>query len=68
MISHKLKAAIKLGNIPAYKIAQKAGLDPSVLSKLMCGISKIKKNDPRIIAVGKVLGISPIDCFQEKSE
>ena len=57
MISEKLRAAIKLSPERAYKIAQKAGLDPSTLSKITCGIIKVKPGDPRVIAVGKILGI-----------
>jgi transcriptional regulator with XRE-family HTH domain len=68
MISEKLRAAIKLNHKPAYKIAQKAGVDPSALSKLVCGIIKVKPGDPRLIRVGKVLGISADECFQEKIE
>ena len=40
MVSERFRAAIKLGDEPAYKIAQKAGLDPSTLSKLICGIPR----------------------------
>ena len=64
-ISQKLKAAVKLSDLPAYKIAQQANLDPSTLSKLICGITKIKPQDHRVIAVGHVLGIPPDECFQE---
>lgn len=66
MISHKLRAAIKLNPIPAYKIAHAAGLDPSTLSKLMCGITKVKPGDPRVLKVGKILGLSPEQCFQHR--
>jgi len=66
MVSERLRAAIKLGHEPAYKIAQKAGLDPSTLSKLICGITNVKPDDPRVIAVGRVLNIPPNECFQEK--
>jgi hypothetical protein len=65
MVSEKLIAAIKLGNEPAYKIAQKADLDPSTLSKLICGISKVKPGDPRVIAIGRVLNIPADQCFQD---
>jgi hypothetical protein len=68
MVSYKLRAAIKLGNEPAYRIAQKAGLDPSTLSKLICGITKVKHQDPRVIAAGRVLGLSPEDCFEEQEK
>ncbi len=65
--SRKLKNAIKL-NGPAYKIAHRAGLHPSTLYKLMCGIELIKPNDERVIAVGKVLDISPYECFEESAK
>ena len=65
MVSEKLRAAIKLGNIQAYKVAHKAGMDPSTLSKLICGIIKVKYGDTRVIKVGKVLGLLPDECFQK---
>jgi hypothetical protein len=64
MISKKLRAAVKLANEPAYKIAQRASVQPAVLSRLMCGIDLPKPNDPRLIAVGKVLGLQPWECFE----
>jgi hypothetical protein len=64
MISLKLKIAIKLSDEPAYKLAQKAGLDPSTLSKLLCGIIQVKPNDPRIVAIGKIVGIPKDECFE----
>jgi len=68
MVSQKLKIAIKLGDEPAYRIAQKAGLDPSTLSKLICGIVKVKDNDQRVIAVGRVVGLRAAECFQKEVE
>lgn len=65
MVSQKLKAAIKLGDEPAYLIAHRAGIDPSTLSKLICGIIQVKTGDQRVINVGKVLGIPPEECFQK---
>jgi len=64
-VSDKLKAAVKLSNFPSYEIAHQANLDPSTLSKLICVIAKIKDQDRRVIAVGRVLGIPPDECFQE---
>jgi hypothetical protein len=64
MISNKFRDAIKL-NAPAYQIARKARLHHSTLSKLLCGIDEVKPNDPRIIAVGKVLGLSAEECFEK---
>ena len=68
MLSEKFVAAVKLGPKRAYEVAQEAGIHPSTLSKLMCGIERAKTNDKRIIAVAKVLGITAEDCFQEEEE
>ena len=50
VISKKLIAALKLNSTPAYKIAWSAGVNPTMLSKLINGIEKPKPNDPRVIA------------------
>ena len=65
MISHKFIAGVKLSEKRAYKIAHEAGVDPSVLSKLLCGIVKPKNNDHRVISVGRVLGLKPEECFEK---
>jgi hypothetical protein len=64
-VSQKLIAAIKLNRLPAYKIAWSAGINPTMLSKLINGIERPKPNDQRIINVGQVLGIPENECFQE---
>ena len=65
MISQKFKASLKLADRPAYRIAQDVGVNPNDLSKIIRGILPTKKNDPRVIAVGKILGLKPEECFQE---
>ena len=67
-ISNTLKGKVKLYNIPAYKLAQKAGVDPVVLSKLMNGIIQPKANDPRILAIAKIIGLNPDECFFEENK
>jgi len=64
MVSEKLKMALKTSPYKAYEIAHDAKIHPSTLSKIICGIEKIKENDHRVIAVGRVLGIQPADCFK----
>lgn len=66
MISQKLRVAIKLSEKRAYKIAQEADLHPSTLSKLLNGIERARRNDPRVLRVGEVLGIPENECFNEK--
>jgi hypothetical protein len=68
IVSQKLISAIKLSPVPAYKIAWSAGINPTMLSKLINGIEKPRPSDPRIIAVGKVLGIPAEECFQNGQE
>jgi len=65
ILSEKFVAAIKLNDRPAYEIAWEAGVTPTVLSKLLNGIEKPKPNDPRVIAVGRMLDIPPEECFKD---
>ncbi len=64
MISKTLWNAIRLSDLRSYEIAHRAGIHPSTLSKILCGIDRVERGDPRVIAIGKVLGFSPEDCFQ----
>ena len=64
-ISKAFIAAVKLSGQRSYKLANMADLNPSTLSKLICGIEKVKPNDPRIISLGRVLGLRPEDCFED---
>ncbi len=62
-ISKEFLTRLKLNDLPAYKIARKAGVDHVKLSKLIHGIAKVKPHDPDVIAVGKVLGLTEYECF-----
>ena len=64
MLSEKFIMAVKTSPEKMYEIAHKAKIHPSTLSKLICGIERIKDNDPRIIAVGQVLGLKTNECFK----
>ena len=65
-VSQKLIVAIKLNPMSAYKLAWSAGLNPTMLSKLINGIERPKPNDRRIINVGKVIGVPASECFQDE--
>ena len=65
MITEKLIRAVKLSDRRSYQIAHAAGIHPSTLSRIVCGIDKVKKGDPRVLAVARTLGISENDCFNE---
>jgi len=64
-VSEEFRASVYLNEKPGYRIAQAANLDPSVLSKLLHGITRIKRNDERVLRVAKVLGLKPEECFRE---
>lgn len=69
-VSKAFIAAVKLSDQRSYKLAMIAGLNPSTLSKIICGIERVKPNDPRVLAVGRILGLKPDECFEkgEKEE
>jgi hypothetical protein len=67
-VSHKFIAAVKLAGRPAYRIAWEAELHPVLLSKIISGYERIRPNDGRVIAVGKVLGLPPGECFVIEKE
>ncbi len=64
-LSREFLVRLKLGREPAYRVAQQAGVNPSTLSKLIRGIASVGVDDGRIIAVGRVLGLSPAECFDD---
>lgn len=66
-ISRQFKIEVKLHEKPAYRLAMEAGINPNKLYKLMSGISQAKPNDPSVIAVGRVLGLNPSDCFEHEA-
>ena len=65
-ISRKFIEAVKLGDRRSYEVALLSGLNPSTLSKLICGIEKVKPHDPRVISAGRVLGLKPNECFEDE--
>ena len=65
-VSEKFLVRLKLHPLPAYQIAQQAGVNPVVLSKLINGIDPVKPKDPRIVAVGRVLGLEPDEVFDSR--
>jgi hypothetical protein len=67
-LSEKLRAAIKLSDRRAYLIAHQAGIHPATLSKLLNGIEVPKPEDPRVLAVARVLGISPHEAFSDNCQ
>ena len=63
-VSKRLIVALKLSDQPAYRIAQRAKIDPPVLSKLIHGALPVQENDPRILRVAKLLGVPAAEAFE----
>jgi len=49
---------------PQYQIAKAAGLHPVVLSSLLHDARPVQPDDPRVIAVGRIVGVPPSECFE----
>jgi hypothetical protein len=64
-LSRQFIEAVKLAPRPAYRIAHDAGLHPATLSKLLTGAERVRPEDPRVLAVARVLGIDADRCFEE---
>ena len=67
-VSQQFLIRLKLNELPAYKLAQRAGVNPTTLSKLINGIDRVRPQDPRIIAVGEIIGLSESECFEQIEE
>lgn len=64
MISTQFIAAVKLAKQRSYQIAHAANMHPSTLSRIITGAEKVKPNDPRVLRVASVLGLSATECFE----
>lgn len=65
-VSEKFIRIIKLHSYRRYEIALAAGLHPSTLSKILTGAEPIRRGDPRVIRIGKVIGLEPHEFFEEE--
>jgi len=45
MISKRLKEVVKLSDLESYHIAHAVGLHPTILSRIVCEIEKVKVGD-----------------------
>jgi len=64
-LSDQFKIRLKLNEVPQYKIAQRAGVNPNVLSRLVRGVDQVRLDDARIHRVASVLGLQRDEAFVE---
>jgi hypothetical protein len=64
LISKKFVKTIKLHDKRAYEIANEAGIHQTKLSHIMNGVCTVEPGDINVLAVAKVIGLSPEDCFE----
>ncbi len=64
-ISKKFINTVKLSPKRAYQIAKEAGIHESTLSHIINNIRDVQDSDSRVLSVGKVLGLTPKECFEE---
>ena len=64
-ISREFLIRLKLNRTPAYRVANRAGVNPNTLSRLINGIDRVKRRDTRIVAVGQLLGLDETECFEQ---
>ncbi len=68
MLSKQFRDAVRLHPAPQYRLAISCGIDPCWLSKALHSAVKIRIGEPRIIAIGKLIGLGPADCFVDEEE
>lgn len=64
-VSKKLATAIRGAGVPAYRLAWRADMHPTVLSKLLHGAERVQDNDARLLRLAKLLDLSADEVFED---
>lgn len=67
MLSQQFKDRLKLWHEPQYRVALKADVNPSLLSKWVIGAQRVRNGDARLVRVGQILGLKPDEIFEKDS-
>jgi hypothetical protein len=68
-VSSRLRSAVwakRAAGMKQYELARAADVNVSVFSSLVNDIVPIQRNDPRVVRIGALLGLSPAECFDER--
>ena len=68
MISQRFRNAYHLHDGPRYRVAMAVGVSPVWLSKVVHGAVSVPPGDPRVVAIGRQLGLKPQECFDAVRE
>jgi hypothetical protein len=66
VVSDKFLAALKRSDLPAYRLAARAGVSPSWFSKALHGAVRTEPSDSRFIAIGRLLGLGANEVFHDE--
>lgn len=65
VVSETLRQAVKLSHYKQYQLAGALGIDRSVFSTLINGITRVRLNDPRVCKLADLFGIPSELAFAE---
>jgi hypothetical protein len=65
-VSKALFAAVKAAAVPQYRLEQRVGLSPGMVTVLIRGYRPIERDDPRVVALAKEVGLNPQRAFSRR--
>lgn len=68
MISRRLWEAVQLSGKRRYELAREAGIHPNVLSQILHGMRPIRRGDPKVLQLGRLLGLTADEIFAETGD
>ena len=66
-ISRDLFVAVKASPEKGYKIAERAGIPHPTLSRILHGVERLRRRDPRVLAIAREVGVPAERAFAVES-
>lgn len=67
-INKKLWEAVQLSGKRRYVLARAAKIHPTTLSQILNNMRPVHRDDPRIMRLGRLLGLKPDELFDEEDK
>jgi predicted transcriptional regulator len=64
-LTHLFQIALRITDLTYRELAEKAGLNPAIISRIANGHIRPRYKDPRIIQLGQLLGLREDRIFVE---